>query len=247
MPVQEPETEGFKKWKDGIDKANADWDSYDCEIKTAVSEYNNHLNGKAKYITLDWQLIKAMLWVETGASKPEWKTKPMQIGVPGDKGLGAFFAKRGEKAYEGGDLILPPAWKGKLTENSVCTIPAHNIRAGIGYLLMRMAYSEDQSVPAANSKVYEVIVKSGDSLSRIAKAQGSTVDMLKELNPEAAKPGAILRIGQKLQCRKASIQRVITGWRTISSESIKQRYNGNADPSYDKKLDYVLPLIRKGK
>lgn len=99
---------------------------------------------------------------------------------------------------EGGDLILPLALKGRLTTGSVRTIPAHNIRAGIGYLLMRMANFECQSTLGSDAKIYEITVKSGDSLDKIAKVQGGTVDALRKLNPTAS----VLRPGQVMKCQK---------------------------------------------
>ncbi|MFT8891879.1 MAG: LysM domain-containing protein [Acetobacter papayae] len=240
MAVQAPPKTGFELWQDGINKAvgDAKWNAWDCEIQMAVNEYNRHLSGKSGYFSLDWQLIKAMVWVETGANNSEWNTKPMQIGVVGDPGMIAFLSGK-----EGGDLILPLALKGRLTTGSVRTIPAHNIRAGIGYLLMRMANFEYQSTLGSDTKIYEITVKSGDSLDKIAKAQGSTVDTLRKLNPTAV----VLRPGQVLKCQKASMQRVITSWRRISTALIAQRYNGGGDINYAKKLDYALSLIRKGK
>lgn len=185
---------------------------------------------------LDWQLIKAMLWVETGADNPEWKTKPMQIGVPGDPGLASFLSGK-----EGDDAILPSSLRGRLTLASARTIPTYNIRAGIGYLLMRMANFELGSVVGADKRVYEVNAKAGDSLERIAKTNGTTVDVLKRLNPATS----ALRPGHTLKYQKASVQRVIIRWRHISTASIAIRYNGGGDPNYAKKLDFALALIRK--
>lgn len=162
----------------------------------------------------------------------------MQIGVAGDPGLTSFLSDK-----EGGDLILVPAWKGRLTVGSARTIPAHNIRAGTGYLLMKMANYEYRSVLGSDSKVYEITVKPGDSLDKIAKTIGSTTELLKKLNPAAN----VLRPGQQLKHQKASVQRVITSWRYISTTLIAQRYNGGRDPNYVKKLDYSLSLIRQGK
>jgi hypothetical protein len=240
MTVQAPTKTGFEKWQDGINKAvgDAKWDAWDCEIQTAVNEYNHHLSGMAGYFPLDWRLIKVMVWIESGANNSEWNAKPMQIGVAGDPGMTSLLS-----GNEGGDLILPPAWKRKLTTGSVRTIPAHNIRAGIGYLLMKMANYEYRSVRSTDAKVYEATVKPGDSLDKIAKAQGSTVETLKEMNPTAF----VLRSGQVLKCQKASVQRVITNWRPISTTLVAQRYNGGRDPNYAKKLDYALSLMRKGK
>ncbi|MRV73388.1 peptidoglycan-binding protein [Duganella sp. FT92W] len=134
---------GFQKWQDGISKAarDAKWDSWDCEIRSAVNEFNRHLADTPGYTELDWRLVKAMVWTETGAEHREWARKPMQIGVAGDPGLAALLS-----GNEGGDLILPSTWKKRLTSGSARTIPNHNIRAGIGYLLMRMANFEYRHV-----------------------------------------------------------------------------------------------------
>lgn len=42
MAVQAPPKTGFEKWQDGIDNAAGDtrWDSWDCEIRMAVDEYD---------------------------------------------------------------------------------------------------------------------------------------------------------------------------------------------------------------
>lgn len=115
----------------------------------------------------------------------------MQIGVSGDPGLTSFLSGR-----EGGELIMPSRWQGRLTVGTVRSTPTHNIRAGIGYLLMRMANFEFQSVLAADAKaILEVAIKPGDSLATIAKAQGSTPEIMKKLNPTSTllRPGQILR------------------------------------------------------
>ncbi|MCW7540458.1 lytic transglycosylase [Aquabacterium sp. A7-Y] len=240
MSIQAPTRTGFEKWQDGLARAvgDAKWNAYDCEVEMAVGEFNRHLGGTSGYRPLDWQLIKAMLWTESGAEHAEWKVKPMQIGVAGDPGLMALLSGK-----EGGELIIPPTWSGLLTAGSVRSMPSHNIRAGIAYLLMRMANFEHKSVAAEDGQIHEVTVKAGDSFDKIAKAQGTTIDVLKQLNPS----GSVLRVGQVLKYKKASVRRVITGWRHINTASIAQRYNGGGDPNYAKKLDYALTLIRKGK
>ncbi|MDR1969063.1 MAG: LysM peptidoglycan-binding domain-containing protein [Burkholderiaceae bacterium] len=241
MATQTLPKTAFDNWRDGIDKAAGDarWDAWDSEIQTAVNECNQHLSSvSAGYRPLDWQVIKAMLWVESGPHQPDWNSKPMQIGEPGDPGLASLLSGK-----EGGNLILPPEWKGCLTVRSALTIPAYNIRAGIAYLLMRMANYEYRSVPDTDTKVYEATVKPGDSLDRIAQTHGSTLEVMKKLNPATA----ILRPGQVLRYQKASLQRVITSWRPLSAAMIADRYNGGGDPGYAKKLDYALSAVRKEK
>lgn len=230
---------GFEKWQDGINKAldDAKWNSLDCEIQRTTNEYNRHLAGTPGYIALDWQLIKAMVWVETGAENPKWGSNPIQIGNPGDPGLQSLLS-----GNEGGDLIIPPLWKEQLTPSTATTIPSHNIRAGIGYLLMRLATYAIKSVPDADSAIYEVTVQPRDTIAKIAHDKGSTVEAMKRLNPGAS----VLRNGQTLKYQKAALKKVITGWNMITTSSIATKYNVG-DPMYAKKLDHCLSLIRKGK
>jgi hypothetical protein len=110
--------------------------------------------------------------------------------VAGDPGLASLLSGK-----EGGDLISPPAWKGLLTISSARTIPAYNIRAGIGYLLMRMARFEYRSILGADPKVYEITVRLGASLDNMARAQGTTIETLKMLNATATvlRPGQVLK------------------------------------------------------
>jgi hypothetical protein len=231
---------GFESWRDGIDNAvgNTKWNSYDCEIQLAVNEFNRHLSGTDGYSPLDWQFVKAMTWVESGAGNPKWKNSPIQIGNRGDLGLGALLSGK-----EGGDLILPPHWQPRLTFASAQMIPSHNIRAGIGYLLMKMANFDIKSISDADAKIYDVTVKAGDSLDKIAKAQGSTLELMKKLNPTAH----VLRPGQVLKYQKAVQKKVIVGWKPITTSSIASYYNGGGDSMYKTKLDYALAAIRKSK
>ena len=108
---------------------------------------------------------------------------------------------------------------------------------------MRLANFEYRSLPALDDAVIEVTVKAGDSLDKIARAHGSTVAMVKALNPKAT----VLHPGQKLQVKKAVTTQVITSWRPITTHNIAVRYNGGGDPNYEKKLDYALALVIKGK
>ncbi|XYJ12059.1 LysM peptidoglycan-binding domain-containing protein [Telluria sp. B2] len=230
----------YERWQEGLDKAVRDkrWSAYDCEITVTVDEFNRHLLRTPGFKALDWKLIKAMLWTETGAAIPEWKTKPMQIGVAGDPGLKALLSRT-----EGGELILPPTWQARLSFGSVTTIPSHNIRAGVAYLLMRMAYFEHRTVLAADAPtIEEVKVSPGDSLAKIARTRGSPPEILKRLNDGVS----TLRVGQTLKLQKGRVEKVIAGWRPISTTMIAQRYNGGGDPNYARKLDHALALIRKG-
>lgn len=239
--MQTKDKSGFELWQDGLEKGTKDpkWSVYYCEIKAALGEFSRHLSKTSNFRTFDWRLIKSMLWVETGAASPEWKTRPMQIGVPGDPGLASLLS-----GIEGGELILPPTWKNRLTKATVRSLPSHNIRAGIAYLLMRLAVFDTKSVIDSKSNgQYKVTVQAGGSLAKIAKSEGSTIEILKSLNG----PSSVLRKGQILIVQKGSMTRVVSSWRTVSTTMIAQRYNGGGDPSYAKKLGYAFSLIKNGK
>jgi len=239
-----PPRTGYQKWQDGIDsaKGNPAWDKWDCEIRMAVNEYNRHLANTPGYVPLDWHYVKAILWTETGPHKSDWNTRPIQIGVSTDPGMRSFLLDANDEHNEGGHLIMLPAWRDKLTPGIIRESPVHNLRAGIGYLLMKMAHYEYQIVPDTDKSIYEVTVKSGDTFSGIAKAKGSRVEVLKALNP-ATNPDR-LRVGQVLKYQKASLQRVIIGWRPISPRLLWERYNGKGDGNYTKKIDYALSQVR---
>jgi hypothetical protein len=81
---------GYEQWQDGIDAADDRWDVYDDIIRSTVDQYNVHLARTTPHsFALDWKLVKAMVWTETGADSRKWAVRPMQIGNPGDPGLGA--------------------------------------------------------------------------------------------------------------------------------------------------------------
>jgi len=91
-----------------------------------------------------------------------------------------------------------------------------------------------------DQKVYEVVVKPGDSLDKIARINGSTVDTLKRLNPG----GSMLKPGQTLKYQKATILKIIVGWDMVTTSTVAARYNVG-DRAYAKKLNYCLETMRK--
>jgi hypothetical protein len=108
---------------------------------------------------------------------------------------------------------------------------------------MKMANFAIKSVPDSDLKIYELTVKAGDSLDKIAKAQGSTLEVMKKLNPAAI----VLKPGQVLKYQKTSMQKVVVGWKHVTTSNIATYYNGGGDSMYAKKLDYALSVIHKGK
>jgi hypothetical protein len=231
----------YELWQDTIDGALTDsrWHDYDCDIQRIVSQFNRHLSGTAGFIPLEWLLIKAMIWTESGGPDSRaWRDNPIQIGNPGDPGLAALFS-----GNEGGSLIIPPEMQSKLTIASARVSPQLNISAGVAYLLMRLAKFDFATVPHGLDKaVYDVLVKPGDTLEKIAKANGTTIDTLRKRNGGVF----ILRPGQTLAYQKASVQKVITRWTAISATSIARLYNVG-DPAYARKLTYCLEVMKKAK
>ena len=229
---------GFEKWQDTINGSKTDkrWNDHDATIAAAIKEFDTHLGETKGYAPLSWKLIKAMVWTESGGpDSPWWKSRAIQIGNPGDLGLDALL---GDK--EGGDLILPPAMKPKITKASINTADI-NIMAGIGYLLMRAASYEVVSVPdPRDTKTFEVPIKPRDSLALIAEKNQSTVEMLKFLNPNLSPRK--MKVGDPVSVRKASMQKVIKGWSKIDTRFAAENYNVG-DPMYFTKLEFCLKLI----
>jgi LysM repeat protein len=224
------------KWKQTVDDgiSNKAWDEYDTLIQTEVTNYNQQLGGTPGFFPINWMVFKAMVWVETGGpSNSAWKTRPMQIGNPGDPGYAVL--KDGKEAAP---LIMSSQLKQDIKAGDI-NQPQLNIRAGIAYALIRLVTSDMKSVDdPKDTTVREYTVVSGDSLSRIAQNNGSTVESLQKLNPTAH----VLKPGQTLKIRKASIQRVITGWSAVTTANLATRYN-SWDPDYKEKLDYVVSLF----
>ena len=232
-------TQLSKKWQAYINSAAEDpsWNKWDCAIQTIVNDYNKHLKDTKNFRPLDWQLIKALVWVESGAGSKEWNSRPMQIGVANDPGLGALL-----KGSEGGELIVPTHYQSTLTTSSAKVDPLHNLRAGVGYLLMRMAHFSHENEASGDRPIEEVTVKKGDNFSLIAKKYDSTVQHLQALNPDIK----ILQPGQTVKVQAAHIKKTITDWRPLTTALMHARYNGFGDSNYAQKLDYVIPIIKQG-
>jgi hypothetical protein len=228
-------------WQDTINAALTDpqWNEYDCDIQRIVGQFNRHLVGTANYMALDWKLLKAMVWTESGGPKNRaWRDNPVQIGNPGDPGLAALFSKN-----EGGGLVIPPELQRTMTIASVRASPQMNIGAGVAYLLMRHAKYDFATVPDPLDKAtYDVVLKAGDNLDKISKLNGTTIATLQRLNAGIS----ILRPGQTLKYQKASIKKVITKWTAISTISIARLYNVG-DPNYATKLNFCLSVMQASK
>lgn len=227
----------WERWTKTVDDGitNKAWDEYDELIKTETADYNKRLAGTTRFVLIDWKMFKAMVWAESGGpSNKAWKTRPMQIGHPLDPGYGAL------KNQEGAARVVMSA---RLKEDITGDIkkPVLNIRAGIAYALSRLAESKETSIyDPADPTVGEYTVVPGDNLYDIAKKVKSTLAAMTEQNPTVK----MLQPGQKLKYRKASIKRIITGWRAITPSNLYTYYN-TGDALYAQKLNYVLALFPK--
>jgi LysM repeat protein len=225
------------KWKQTVDDgvSNKQWDEYDSLIQSEVKDYNRRLAATPHFKMLDWKVFKAIVWAEScGPATAAWTMRPMQIGNLKDKGY---------PCLRNGEETAPLIMSDKLKEDIKGDInqPQLNIRAGIAYALVRLTTSAIKSVDdPKDTTIYEHVVEKGASFDRIAPQVDTTVASLQKLNPTAK----VLKIGQKIKYRKASMQRVITGWRALTTANLATRYNVG-DPHYMEKLDYVLSLFPK--
>lgn len=131
-----------QKWIDTVEDglSNREWDAYDALIRSEVGEcvcsaqeagYNPRFieNTASGYVCVDWTLVKAMLWVESGGPRQAcWKTRPMQIGNPGDAAYGVL-----KSGAEGSVPVMSPKLFNAIRTQSIDS-PELNIRAAIAYL-----------------------------------------------------------------------------------------------------------------
>ncbi|HLK62941.1 MAG TPA: LysM peptidoglycan-binding domain-containing protein [Bryobacteraceae bacterium] len=226
------------KWTRTVDdgKTNAAWDTYDSTIMKEVNDYNSKFKSTPGFKAADWTLFKALLWVESGGpGNPSWTKRVMQIGNPHDPGYKVL-----KGGTEGSSLVMSTQLASDIKRNSIDD-PQLNIRAGIAYVYTRMAKFDTKSVDdPKDASDHSYTVLPGDSLEKIAAKVGTTVEVLGKMNPAAKR---MIHPKQVLKFRKASMQRVIVGWRDFSTANLQTLYNGNRDPDYAAKLQYVLELF----
>ena len=216
---------------------------YDNIIKTRVSEFNRKHN-----INLDSDLIKAMIVVESGGERVRNETKwdnacdydPMQIANNGDYALEGLAKGVEDCRFVGNfdrlkdERKTPWNKQRKAWDYSNTNMSAEeSIYGGIGWLLNKAV----ENVEEGPITKYEV--KPGDSLSKIAVRNGSTLETLKRVNKGMSYDR--LQIGQKINFRFASRKFNPRGvdWK----EAVKD-YNGGGDSHYVEKVFGVLGEIK---
>ena len=234
MPLDE-------RWKRDRNEARTDnhWNDYDEIIKTSVNVYNRHLKNTPGFKELDWLLVKAMVWTETGAKIDDWKGMAMRIGVPTDQGLPDLLNNR-----EHINLIIPSEYRSLLSDvNKIKTDPTFNIRAGIAYLLKRLANFGVNPIDESDSRVYTYTMKN-EIVSNVASRESTTLEVFRSMNPQVKNWNHVSQ-GTLLQYRKVKKGIQIVGWKPITTTSIASNYNGGRDENYAEKLDYCLTIIRE--
>lgn len=240
---------------DRIDQQSDIRNQYDADIRHIVATFNRYLSKKypeSHYQDLDWRVIKAMIWVESGHKRSAWRFRPMQIGNIGDPGLQAVLHLKKTRLKngivhiqsEGADLIIPPEYAANLTwknKEKIRHNPKLNIQAGVAYLLMRHAKFGYRTVTDFDEKDYKITIKSGDNINKIAVTNGTTIDILKRLNPQINMHH--IQVGSQLKYRKAIKQKIVTGWSLININSIAKKYNAKGDHRYTRKLQYAFAEI----
>ncbi len=215
------------------------WNAHDQDTQNIVSQYNDYLRSTPGYQSLDWQLIKAMLWVETSPTAPDdqWDTAPMQSANKGDVGWRDMMNNANRMS-----LIVPPNLRSAVAFPNLRA--TDNIAAGVAYLLYRAATFGPQTQLDKNN-IKSVVVSRGDSLYSIARKVGTTEQILRDMNSHA--PLYPLKVGIKLNYVPANTVTIIIGWQSINPQSTYRLYNANGLGAYGDEVQFLYDLIRKNK
>src|SRR5665213_168049 len=245
----------LKGWESGlkaeIAKNPAPWNSYDSTIKSVIADYTTKLSSTPHYSAPDWQLIKAMLWTQSGAWNHAWTYAPMQAGMPRDKGLPDILPPN-----EHSKLILPPSYATTLTLQNVPKNPTYNIMAGVGYLLKRAAKFKnvlvlDSTVPQLSLPPRTIGIQPLlESLG--IKSAWSTIPFFNfggGFSPAflmQPAPGVASHVATHTTSKHPAQPKKKLGifdWRPIDSGSVAGLYNGGGDPNYTAKVKFALTLM----
>lgn len=233
----DPETTAtwFNNLVKDVESGKHDWNLYDKDTPVIVSTYNANLGATPGYRPLDWRLIKAMTWVESGPTARDdgWLRRPMQIGDPKDPGLDALLGPPPNQAAHGA-LILPPLYKQTLTKSLARTNGRYNIIAGVGYLLQRFAIFD--TIPAQRSSMLD-FMKSTEEASLVLASVHSTRHPAQhstthhEASPQHQPPPT------------PKTKLAIVGWRLLTAETIGKLYNTKMS-DYGDRLDWCYRYIK---
>lgn len=179
-------TEGTVVWSGETDKPGLGYRSYG--IAVGIKDKNGCI-----------QVYGHML--STKVKVGDKVAKDQVIGVQGNTGRSFGTARNG---YLPGEHLHYEVRKSASVDLSSdkkehrCHVPDEYLEKFYGGKATAPAPAVEKPVqkPVNNGKVY--VVKSGDSLSKIASANGTTVDKLMKLNPDI-KDASKISVGQKIQ------------------------------------------------
>lgn len=227
------------KWTATMDAAVADprAAAYDQTVQSELRDYTARLGSTRGYVEPSFRLIKALLLIESGGpAAPSWRGRVAQIGNLGDPGYGVLKA-----GAENSALVMSPDLRARLADTPI-NDPILNVRAAIALIFTKAVQAATTSVvDPADPLMRQHIVGKGDSFSRIAQTERSTVPDIRASNP-AISP--TLRLKEKVNYHHASMINQISGWNAIDAGFLARRYNGGGDPDYGDKLNYVLAHLR---
>ena len=218
---------------------------YDECIRTNLAYFESK-HGVAP----DSNLVKAIIIEETGSKafrETAFVHDPMQIANEGDYALRVLSDGEESTKLIGNFSILKdkkntPRKEGKWDYSKSNLSAQDSIFGGIGWLFSKAAIYGSRSLEEGEIDSY--VIKKGDSLSKIAQKEGTTVQVLEKYNP-GIEPRS-LKIGQSINVRKAKRENFIKGWK--SWDEAVQGYNGSGNPNYlaevksiKNKLDKIKP------
>ena len=205
------------------------WNLYDGHIVLTLAVYANHLrDAGGGFPFLDWRLVKAQIWVESGATDSHWYTAPMQIGVNDDPGLNNLLTS------PHGKLIMPPQFAMALRGGGVAQVGRLNIIAGIGYMLRRLAnFGQVRSYTSDPFTAFGGPRRTSTGLPS-SPWRPSLPDFMNRPHVSAEpRQHATYSLG-------------ITGWKPFSFAYLAgPGYNGGGDGYYSGKLKFCYDLVRQ--
>lgn len=229
------------------------WDSWDQHVQATVQIFNSFLAGKGLFFSLDWRIIKTMLWVESGPSARNnmWNIRPLQIGNPGDMGLSYFLTSTQAK------LTTPPRLYAGLNAQNIATEPRCNIVAGIGYLMVKMARfgAVLDPLPSCDARSYLPLDEKNSIVGSVEHSIGGCVmDKLTGDRISVRLPLAPLNAAHSHHSRHThqpalrALHRKshmgIVGWLNFNDWTvIYKRYNGGGDENYPAKLKFANAVL----
>lgn len=209
--------------------ADERWNRYDDIIKEKIATFNKKFSNSG----VDWQLVKAMLWQESGGPDKgiEWTIWPMQIGRrQADKAINDVISGKNHTK-----LIATPEERKEIADkfHQHRMTPELNIKAGIIYLLARKIESTKNVTDSGMTN--KVMVRRGDTLEGLAGREGTTEEQLlidhPELKTKPLQPGELLYSKAHREPEKWSDQK--TALHNYNSEVKNKHYADQVLKKYD--------------